>query len=274
MEENLKINDKDIVCPGEVLAVGMDYLPGQGMYRHGNDIIASRLGLVKIEGKVLKIIPLSGKYLPKRGDVILGRVRDVNFSGWSVETNSAYPAMLSMKDATSDFIRRGADLTRYFDIGDYLVTKIINVTSQNLIDLTMKGPGLKKLDGGRIMKVASSKVPRIIGKQGSMVSMIKKATNCNIVVGQNGIVWIRGLNPEDELLTVETIQKIESESHVSGLTERIKAFLESKGRTAVFEIPQETQQFERPQNQNFDRGNFENQQFSPDEDQQGDNNDL
>ncbi len=235
-KESLKFNDKDIVAPGDILAEGMDYLPGQGMYREGNHIIASRLGLLKIEGKVLKVLPVSGKYLPRRGDVILGRVRDVNFSGWSVETNSAYPAMLSMKDATSDFIRRGADLTRYFDIGDYLVTKIINVTSQNLIDLTMKGPGLRKLEGGRIIKVAPSKVPRIIGKQGSMVSMVKKATNCNIIVGQNGIVWIKGLNPEDELITVETIRKIESESHVSGLTERIKAFLESKGRHAVIEM--------------------------------------
>jgi exosome complex component RRP4 len=239
-KESLKFNDKDIVGPGDILAEGMDYLPGQGMYREGNHIIASRLGLLKIEGKVLKVLPVSGKYLPRRGDVILGRVRDVNFSGWSVETNSAYPAMLSMKDATSDFIRRGADLTRYFDIGDYLVTKIINVTSQNLIDLTMKGPGLRKLEGGRIIKVAPSKVPRIIGKQGSMVSMVKKATNCNIIVGQNGIVWIKGLNPEDELITVETIRKIESESHVSGLTERIKAFLESKGRHAVIEVITET----------------------------------
>ncbi len=241
MEEktSLKVSDKDIVCPGEILAEGMEYLPGQGMYREGKNIIASRLGLVKIEGKVLKVIPLSGKYLPRRGDVIIGRVRDVNFSGWSVETNSAYSAMLSMKDGTSDFIRRGADLTRYFDIGDYLVTKIINVTSQNLIDLTMKGPGLRKLDTGRIMIVAPSKVPRIIGKQGSMVSMIKKANNCNIIVGQNGIVWIKGLNPEDEILTVETINKIEHESHISGLTDRIKAFLESKGKTV--EIPQITE---------------------------------
>jgi len=240
MDEKLKINDKEIVCPGEVLAEGMEYLPAQGMYRQGNNIIASRLGLVRIEGKVIKIIPLSGRYLPKRGDVIIGKVRDVNFSGWSIETNSAYPAMLSMKDGTSDFIRRGADLTKYFEIGDYLVTKIINVTSQNLIDLTMKGPGLRKLDGGRIMKVAPSKVPRIIGKQGSMVSMVKKATNCNIIVGQNEIVWIKGLNPEDEFITVETIAKIEAESHVSGLTDRIKAFLESKGRTAVMEVVSET----------------------------------
>ncbi len=227
---NLKVKEREIVVPGEILAEGMSYLPSQGTYRKGNNILASMLGLVKIDGKVLKIIPVAGKYLPKKGDVIIGQVKDINFSGWSIETNSAYPAMLSMKDATSDFIRRGADLSRYFDIGDYIVTKIYNVTSQNLIDLTMKGPGLKKLEGGRILKVSPSKVPRIIGKQGSMVSMIKKATNCNIIVGQNGVVWIKGIKPEDEILTVETIIKIEEKSHLPGLTDLIKKYLLEKGR--------------------------------------------
>jgi exosome complex component RRP4 len=228
--ETLKIQDKQIVVPGEILAEGMSFLPGQGMYRFGNNILASRVGLVKIEGKVLKLIPLSGRYLPKRGDVIIAKVTDISMNGWIFETNSAYSAMLPLKDGSQDYIQRGADLTRYYDIGDYVVAKIINVTSQNLVDLTMKGPGLRRFDGGRILKVAPSKVPRIIGKQGSMVSMIKKASGCNIVVGQNGIVWLKGLNPDDELLAVETITKIENESHVSGLTDKIKEFLESKGR--------------------------------------------
>lgn len=232
---SLKVKDKDIVTPGDVLAEGMTYLPSQGTYRNGNFVIATRLGLIRIDGKVIKIIPLSGNYLPKKGDVIIGIVRDINFSGWSIKTNSAYQAMLSMKDASDDFIRRGADLTKYYDIGDYIVTKIYNVTSQNLIDLTMKGPGLRKIQGGRILEVAPTKVPRIIGKQGSMVSMIKKASNCNIIVGQNGIVWIKGLNPEDEIITVETIKKIEAESHIAGLTDKIKKFLESKGKTVVLE---------------------------------------
>jgi exosome complex component RRP4 len=218
------------------LAEGMSYLPGQGMYRKGESIFSSRLGLAKIEGKVIKIIPLSGKYLPKRGDVIIGKVMDVNFSGWRVETNSAYSAMLSMKDGSNDYIRRGADLTKYFDIGDYIVTKIFNVTSQNLIDLTMKGPGLKKLYGGRIISVASSKVPRIIGKHGSMVSMIKKATNCNIIVGQNGVVWIKGLNPKDEIITVNTIRMIEQRSHVPGLTDKIKKHLEKQGKKVISDV--------------------------------------
>lgn len=233
---NIKIKDRDIVVPGEILAEGMDYLPSYGTYRQGENIHARKLGLANIDGKVIKLIPLSGRYLPKRGDTIIGKVEEILFSGWRVDTNSAYSAMLSISDATSSYIKRGADLTKFFNIGDWIITKITNVTSQNLIDLTMKGPGLKKLHGGRIIKVNCNKVPRIIGKSGSMVSMIKKATNTRILVGQNGIVWIDGA-PEEERLVVETIQKIVKESHLSGLTDRIKSFLEEKTGKKV-ELPE------------------------------------
>jgi len=219
------VQNKEIVIPGEELATGMEFLPSFGTYRDKDKIVASRLGLVSIDGKIIKIIPLTGKYNPRRGDVIMGRIEDVSYSGWRVNMNCAYPAMLSMKEATSEFIQRGADLTQFFDVDDYVVAKIINVTSQKLIDLTMRGPGLRKLTGGRVVDVNTNKVPRIIGKQGSMVYMIKEATGCKIIVGQNGLLWILG-EPKSELIAIEAIRKIEQESHLSGLTERIKEFLE------------------------------------------------
>lgn len=225
----MMVKDKEISVPGETLAVGMDILPGVGTYRDGEKIVANRLGLVMIEGRTIKLIPLSGRYIPKTGDTIICKVIDVGFNGWRLDTNSAYSAMLSMKDATSEFIARGANLTQYYDLGDYLVCKIVNVTSQKLIDVTMKGPGLRKLRGGRIIEVNPNKVPRIIGKQGSMVMMIKDATRCNISVGQNGLIWIDG-EPMNELLATQAIRKIEKESHLSGLTEKIKEFLEKNGK--------------------------------------------
>jgi exosome complex component RRP4 len=221
----LLIEDKSVVVPGEELAEGMDYLPTEGTYREGEKIISSKLGLATVEGRLIKLIPLSGKYLPKRGDTIIGHVIDITLNGWRIDLNSAYSALLSMKEATSEFISRGADLTRYFNFGDYLVTKITNVTSQNLVDVTMKGPGLRKLGEGRIITVMPNKVPRIIGKQGSMVSMIKTATGCRIIVGQNGVVWIQG-TPQSEMIAVDAIRKIEREAHIAGLTDRMKEFLE------------------------------------------------
>jgi exosome complex component RRP4 len=249
----IKVKDKEIVVPGEVLAVGMDYLPSHWTYREKDKIMASRLGLVNVEGKVLKLVPLSGVYLPKRGDTIIGQVTEILLSGWRIETNSAYSAVMNMKDATSEFIARGADLTKYFDIGDWVMVKIINVTSQNLVDVTMKGPGLRKLKGGRIIHVNTHKVPRIIGKQGSMVSMIKQYTNCRVLVGQNGVIWIAGDDPAQELLTVNTIKKIEVEAHLSGLTDRIREFLEANkipysGKAPV-ENHQEAEFTEYPEDQ-------------------------
>lgn len=235
----LVVDEKQVVVPGELLAKGMDFLPNIGTYRKGENIHASRLGLVRVDGKVIKIIPLSGRYLPKPGDTIIAKVTDVTMSGWMMDINSAYTAMLNVKDATSSYIARGADLTRYFNFGDFIVTKIINVTSQKLVDLTMKSQGLRKLLGGRVVRVEPSKVPRIVGKAGSMINMVKKATNCRILVGQNGLIWING-HPGNELIAIESIKKIESESHVSGLTERIEAFLDdNKSKIKADEFQQE-----------------------------------
>ncbi len=227
MTEELKIKDREIAVPGEVLAEGLGFLPSKGIQRINDKLIAQRLGMINVEGKVIKLVPLTGTYLPKYGDKIVAKVIDILMTGWRLDTRSPYSAVLSMKDATADFIQKGADLTKYFALGDYVVTKIVNVTSQKLIDVTMRGPGLRKLAGGRILEVNPNKVPRIIGKEGSMVTMVKHATGCNIIVGQNGWVWISG-EPDKEILAERTVKMIESQSHHTGLTDKIKEFLEKE----------------------------------------------
>ncbi|MBS3135886.1 RNA-binding protein [Candidatus Woesearchaeota archaeon] len=221
------VKEKEIVIPGQVLVKGMDAFPGSGSYRDKEEIYSSRLGIVYLDGRAIKVVPVSGVYMPKIGDMVIGRVFDITMNGWRIELNCTYPSMMSLKDATSDYIQKGADLTQYYNIGDYVVCKITNVTSQKLVDVSMREPGLKKLSGGRIFKVSPSKVPRIIGKKGSMISMIKLSTGCRIVVGQNGLAWISG-DLENEFIALQAIKKIEDQSHCSGLTNSIKEFLEEK----------------------------------------------
>jgi exosome complex component RRP4 len=232
MKEEVLVKDKEIVVPGETIATGMSFLPGKGTYREDDKIMAQKLGMISVDGKVIKLIPLSGNYSPKIKDKIIGKVVDVLMTGWRLEINSPYSAVLTLKDATSEFIPRGADLTQYYGIGDKVVCQIVNVTSQKLIDVSMKGPGLRKLRGGRIIEASPQKVPRIIGKDGSMVSMIKQATGCDITVGQNGWIWIDG-EPEAEVIAVKAIKKVQEEAHLGGLTDRIASWLEKETGTKV-----------------------------------------
>ncbi len=222
----LVIQEKQVVIPGDVLAEGMDYLPGKGAFREGDNIISSRLGLMNASGRILNIIPLSGRYVPRRDDTVIGYIKDMSYSSWFVDVGYAYEASLSMKDATADFIERGSSLSDYFAIGEIILTKISNVTKEGNIDLTMKAPGLRKMQGGKIIEITPSKIPRVVGKQGSMISLIKDKTGCNIFAGQNGRIWIRGSSTEAEKLATEAIQLINDKAHTSGLTERVGAFLE------------------------------------------------
>ena len=106
----------------------------------------------------------------------------------------------------------------------------VALLTSKIIDLTMKGPGLRKLSAGRMIEINPQKVPRVIGKAGSMISMIKEHTGCNMIVGQNGKVWISGKDPNDESLAVKAIRMIEEQSHISGLTDAVKRFLEKEAK--------------------------------------------
>ncbi|MEK6862389.1 MAG: exosome complex RNA-binding protein Rrp4 [Nanoarchaeota archaeon] len=221
----LLIKDKEIVTPGQVLAVGMDYLPAQNSFREGDKVISSVIGITNVSGRLIRIISLRGKYSPKEGDTVIGKILDMSFNNWFVDIDCAADAVLSMREV-SEFVERGADLSQYYTFGDIILVGVSKVT-RSAIELSMRGPGLRKLFGGVLLKVNPSKVPRIIGKQGSMINTIKDSTGCKISVGQNGFVWIQG-EPEKELIAVDIINLISKEAHKEGLTDKITGLLQEK----------------------------------------------
>lgn len=77
-----------------------------------------------------------------------------------------------------------------------------------------------------MIKVNSNKVPRVIGKEGSMINLIKKETGCNITVGQNGLIWIKGDRIEDELFVKKAINFVTEKSFTHGLTEEMQKWFD------------------------------------------------
>lgn len=211
------VNEKDLVVPGELLAED-DYYSGRGTFEDDGKICSKLLGLVSLRNKKISVIPLKSKYLPKKGDVVIGKIDDVRFSMWGVDINSPYSGILP---ASEVFGREKKELSRVFDIGDVLFLRIVDVDEVKKVKLGLKGRGMGKFKGGVIVDIAPTKVPRLIGKKGSMINMIKDKTGCKIVVGQNGLVWVKG-NEDMEQIVKNIIKLIEREAHTSGLTDRIK----------------------------------------------------
>lgn len=218
-------NSREIVVPGDLLSESPDLKAGTGTFREKGRIYAAQIGIKNIRGNYVNVVPLAGKYLPKAGDMVIGVVIEIGPSNWLLDINCPYPAPLHVNDVPwrVDF----GDTARYLNIGNSVLVKVLKVDETKRIQLTLKEQGLRKLTSGRIIEIPHSKVPRVIGKSGSMISLLKNYTNTRIFVGQNGRIWIDG-EPDDIRLAVEAINIIDREAHVLGLTDRVKEFLESK----------------------------------------------
>lgn len=211
------VENKDLVIPGQVLADD-EYYSGRGTFKENGKVCSSLMGLVSLRNKRLRVIPLKSKYVPKKGDVVIGKISDVRFSMWNVDINSPYSGILP---AFEVFGREKKELNKVYDIGDVLFLRVVDVDEIKKAKLGLKGRGMGKFKGGIIVDIAPTKVPRLIGKKGSMINMIKDKTNCKIVVGQNGLVWVKG-DKDMEQLTKNIIHLIEAEAHTSGLTNKVK----------------------------------------------------
>ncbi len=212
--------EREIVIPGQLLSENKGD-SGPGTYVKDGKVYSHLYGVKNAKNKI-SVIPFSGKYIPSPKDYVIGTVMELTPSNWIFDIGSPYDGLLHV----SEYPKRVQSniMAEFMDIGTSALLRIKDVNSSMKVELTMKERGLRSLTEGRIIKVTPAKVPRVIGHGGSMVSMLKKETNCEVFVGQNGRIWIRGKDSEMENLT-EAIDLIIKHSHTSGLTDRISDFL-------------------------------------------------
>lgn len=219
------VKSRKFVIPGQKIVESIEYLPGKNCYREGNAIYSKRVGIVYVKDHVINVVPLSGIYIPERGDMVIGEIIDIQPSGWVVNINSSYSAFLPLGGIRQFVDPIKTDMASIYNIGEFIYTKVSIINTLKVAYLTMREQGTKKLVGGRIVKISPVKIPRVIGKNASMISMIKEKTECKIIVGKNGIIWIDGKNVSS---VINVLKLIEEKSHISGLTEIVSKILEKE----------------------------------------------
>ncbi|HSV42349.1 MAG TPA: exosome complex RNA-binding protein Rrp4 [Methanomassiliicoccales archaeon] len=214
---------REVVLPGDLLDTG-NLKSGSGTYGQDGKIYAAQLGIKSVKSNFVNVIPLGGRYIPCQGDTVIGKVEDIGPSNWLIDINSPYPAPLHVTEVPWKV--EFGDTSRFLNVGDTIMAKILMVDETKRVQVTMKDQGLRKLQGGQVMEISHSKVPRVIGKSGSMIQMIKGATNCRIFIGQNGRIWLDG-DIENMMVAIRAIKMIEDGAQMLHLTEKVKEYLES-----------------------------------------------
>jgi exosome complex component RRP4 len=219
-----KYEQRQLVIPGELIWEGRTRT-GENTFRREGNVYASRIGLVNYGKNMVSVIALEAGYNPMVGDMVIGKVSDIELGRWLIDIGASTNAVLSVPDAVDKSFYTDFNMPRVLDVGETLVGKIVDLDRRRTPILSMLGKDLGRVDSGLIITITPSKIPRLIGKKGSMINMILKETGANVVIGQNGRILIQARTLRQENMVIKTIKKIEMEAHTSGLTNRIQAYL-------------------------------------------------
>ncbi|MEM4165895.1 MAG: KH domain-containing protein [Candidatus Bilamarchaeaceae archaeon] len=198
--------DRRIVLPGEKIAEGKFRIPNT--YVEGENIYATLVGFIDENNRY---VPIEKRYKPEPGELVVGVVTDARHAGYSVDLNLPTEGFISTKFMHATLM-----------LGDMVIARIRSIERNGVIELT----DIKRLPKGKIVTFPSAKVPRLVGKQNSMLDIIKKYGGGDVVVGTNGYVWIS--EKANIPLILKVMELIEEKAHKRGLTDRVVDFFEKE----------------------------------------------
>jgi len=222
------MSESQFVLPGDVIVTG-DYRPEQNVILEGNKLMSTAIGFSEIKDDLVTVTPLTGLYTPKTDDLVIGKIVSHNALSWQVDINSYYSGILTASDIFGkDYSPSRDDLSLKLKTGDIILARIANVNSRDPL-ITIIGENLGKIDSGELIKISPTKIPRLIGKHGSMIQTIEASTNATITVGQNGFIVVSCDETNGLLKALAAIRMVDEQAHLVNLTDKVKKMLESNG---------------------------------------------
>ncbi len=219
------MNENQFVLPGDVIVTG-DYRPEQNVILEGNRLMSTATGFSEIKDDLVTVTPLTGLYTPKTDDLIIGKIVSHNALSWQVDINSYYSGILTASDIFGkDYSPSRDDLSLKLKTGDIILARIANVNSRDPL-ITIIGENLGKIDSGELIKISSTKIPRLTG---SVIQTIEASTNATITVGQNGFIVVSCDETNGLLKALAAIRMVDEQAHLVDLTDKVKKMLEYNG---------------------------------------------
>jgi len=188
-----------LVSPGDIITRETGYMRGHGTYMDQDVLFASVAGVVERVNKLISVTPVKTRYNGEIGDVVVGRIVEVQQRRWKVEINSRLDAVLMLSSVNlpgGELRRRSAEdeltMRRYLEEGDLISAEVQNIFNDGSLSLHTRSLKYGKLGQGCLVHVSPSLVKR------RKTHFHQLPFGASVILGNNGFVWISQTLGEDE----------------------------------------------------------------------------
>ncbi|XP_063067321.1 exosome complex component RRP4 [Engraulis encrasicolus] len=188
-----------LVVPGDVITTDTGFMRGHGTYLDEDKLTASVAGEVERVNKLICVRPLKTRYNGEVGDVVVGRVVEVQQKRWKVETSSRLDSVLLLSSVNlpgGELRRRSAEdelsMRDYLQEGDLISAEVQAVYSDGSLSLHTRSLKYGKLGQGVVVQVSPSLVKR------QKTHFHNLPCGASIILGNNGYIWLFPTPPQQD----------------------------------------------------------------------------
>ncbi|KAI4871684.1 hypothetical protein NFI96_031104 [Prochilodus magdalenae] len=170
-ESRFNTDSKHLVVPGDVITSDTGFMRGHGTYMDDEKLTASVAGEVERVNKLICVRPLKTRFNGEVGDVVVGRITEVQQKRWKVETNSRLDSVLLLSSVN-------------LPGGELFKAEVQSVFSDGALSLHTRSLKYGKLGQGVLVQVSPSLVKR------QKTHFHNLPCGASIILGNNGFIWL------------------------------------------------------------------------------------
>nr|CAD7576789.1 unnamed protein product [Timema californicum] len=184
-----------LFTPGEIITTDTGFMRGHGTYMEESALTASVSGVVEQVNKLISVKPIKTRYNGEIGDVVVGRITEVQQKRWKVDTNSRLDSVLLLSSVNlpgGELRKRSAEdeqmMRNYLQEGDLISAEVQKIFDEGSLSLYTRSLRYGKLSQGVLVKVFPSLVKR---RKNHFYDL---PCGANVILGNNGFIWISSTN--------------------------------------------------------------------------------
>lgn len=184
---------KKYFLPGETITEDAGFMRGHGTYLAEGKLVASVAGVVEPINKLISVRPLKTRYAGEIGDVIVGRIIEVQVQQkrWKVDVNGRLSSILLLSSVNlpgGELRRKTAEDERtmrsFFVEGDLISAEVQNEFADGSLSLHTRSLKYGKLAQGILVRVSPSLIER------RKTHFHNLPCGAHVILGNNGFIWI------------------------------------------------------------------------------------